>query len=399
MSAPALNQKPETRNQKKTARANDDCFWFLVSGFWFLISPAVKPETRRKPPGQTTIASGFWFLVSSFSFRRLVAVVVEHRVDDGHDLLAFGQAERLLPQPGLVVADDEEVRVVVPCRRVLPDLLQRGIDLSPRPGEEVPAGPGVHSAGVGLQLRRRVVGGIDRDGDEHQILAETVGVALLHRRYRSGEDGTARRTRGEERVQDDAPSVEERIEIDGLAVLIDEVKAGEVLRRGRRRLRLGGQQRKGQQHAGEKDARLHGAFDATTSRRMRASLAGSVSPSRRCHRPLRSSMMTISGACEAGSAGDAPSDRVSVSMSGFGPVTSVHPRWPPILRAHAARRSGVSVAGSMLTEMSETSLLGRFAPPSSRWSCAKRAPINGQTVVQLVKMKLMATTRPFTRSE
>src|SRR5258706_10278708 len=133
-------------------------------------------------------------LLRAASIRWLVAVVVEHRVDDGHDLLALGQAERLLPQPGLVVADDEEVRVVVPRRRVLPDLLQRRIDLLLRPGEEVPAGPGVHPAGVGLQLRRRVVGGIDRDRDEHQILAETVGVALLHRGYRSGEDRTARRT-------------------------------------------------------------------------------------------------------------------------------------------------------------------------------------------------------------
>src|SRR4029077_4481887 len=92
---------------------------------------------------------------------------------------------------------------------------------------------------------------------------------------------------------------------------------------------------------------------------------------------------------------EAPSDRVSASRSGLAPVTSVHPGLPPRGLLHAARRSGVSFAGSMLTEIRETAVW----LPRSSCRRAKRAPINGQTVVQLVNTKLMATTRPWTRSE
>src|SRR5207248_6178710 len=67
--AAGINQKPETRNQKKNAREGFTCastsprcrrflvsgFWFLVSGFWFLVS------------GFWFLVSGFWFLVSGFS--------------------------------------------------------------------------------------------------------------------------------------------------------------------------------------------------------------------------------------------------------------------------------------------------------------------------------------------
>jgi len=60
-------------------------------------------------------------------------------------------------------------------------------------------------------------------------------------------------------------------------------------------------------------------------------------------------------------------------------------------------RSGVSVAGSTETEIRCTSWPARA--PRIFWSFAKLAPIGGQIVVQVVKTKLTATTRPLTRSE
>src|SRR4051812_3957040 len=59
----------------------------------------------------------------------------------------------------------------------------------------------------------------------------------------------------------------------------------------------------------------------------------------------------------------------------------------------ALRRSGVSFAGSIDTEIRRTSL-----PATSFSSLAKVAPMGGQMVAQVVNTKLTATTRSFTRS-
>jgi hypothetical protein len=44
----------------------------------------------------------------------LASGVVDHAVDDREELLGGGEAEGLLPQPGPLVADQEEVEVVSP---------------------------------------------------------------------------------------------------------------------------------------------------------------------------------------------------------------------------------------------------------------------------------------------
>ena len=78
-------------------------------------------------------------------------------------------------------------------------------------------------------------------------------------------------------------------------------------------------------------------------------------------------------------------------------MTSVQPPGVrPNLAAQAASRSGVSVVGSTETVIRWTSRPARS--PSTFSSRPKMAPIGGQIVVQVVKVKFIATTRPRTRS-
>jgi Cu/Ag efflux pump CusA len=61
------NQKPETRNQKKTTALALSGFWFLLSAFSSGIRPNQKPETRNQKKTTAPALSGFWFLLSAFS--------------------------------------------------------------------------------------------------------------------------------------------------------------------------------------------------------------------------------------------------------------------------------------------------------------------------------------------
>ena len=80
-------------------------------------------------------------------------------------------------------------------------------------------------------------------------------------------------------------------------------------------------------------------------------------------------------------------------MSCFVPETRVQSGPAPNCSAQALSRSAVSFTGSTLTEMSRI-LLPFIAASSLR----NVSPIGGQTPLHVVKMKLMATTRPRTRS-
>ncbi len=66
------------------------------------------------------------------------------------------------------------------------------------------------------------------------------------------------------------------------------------------------------------------------------------------------------------------------------------------LLPHALSRCDVSVSGSTLIEIKWKSLSTRS--PINFWSLEKCAPIGGQIVVQVVKMKLIAITLFLTRS-
>ena len=109
--------------------------------------------------------------------------------------------------------------------------------------------------------------------------------------------------------------------------------------------------------------------------------------------PLRSSPSRMNGEWFDLSALKTPSERSSPSTSCFSPVTSVQSSPAPNVPAHSRSRSGVSFTGSTLTEMSRAP-----RPFSARASFPNVAPIGGQTPRHVVKTKLIATTRPRTRS-
>src|SRR6476659_484500 len=129
--------------------------------------------------------------------------IVDDAVHNLDYLLRLREPERLLPQTGALVADDEDVVMIVLVFDKLSQLLQNKLDVLFAAGQEIPAGTSVKLLRKRFQLRGRVDCRVDADRNDARVFTEPIAECFLDLFEIACHRQTTTLTRGEERVDDD----------------------------------------------------------------------------------------------------------------------------------------------------------------------------------------------------
>src|ERR1044072_207055 len=102
------------------------------------------------------------------------AGVVGHALDNLHQLFTLRQPESFLPKPCSIVADEEDVEMVVLVVNKLAQLFQDELNALFIARQKIPTGLRIEFLRVRLQERRRVDTWIDTDRKDVPIFSETI---------------------------------------------------------------------------------------------------------------------------------------------------------------------------------------------------------------------------------
>src|SRR6266498_363104 len=155
--------------------------------------------------------------------------IVRHFLHDLDEVLRFRQAKGFLPQPGSLVADDDDRAVVVSGLDVLPNLVQSQVDILFLAGEKVPSGFSMKPFRILFEPRRRIRVWIHTDRDEKDVFADALRESRLDLFHGTVHERAYAGARGKERVDDHHLALQQvAVELHLLAVLVKQHDIGEI---------------------------------------------------------------------------------------------------------------------------------------------------------------------------
>src|SRR6185369_14033900 len=136
-------------------------------------------------------------------------LIVDHAVDNLHEVFALGESKRFLPQTCRFVADDEDVEVRLLCVDELPQLLESKLDAFFIARQKVPAGFRLQLLRIRFEPGWRVDSLVDADRNDACVFAQPVAECFRHALKVAHHRQTASLTSREERINDDSLSLEQ----------------------------------------------------------------------------------------------------------------------------------------------------------------------------------------------